>query len=79
MRPRPSEPKEASCTEKLSRFTLCGECRAGRDNAADPLSRQPNVAAHMVLCALDKGVTEELMADSDMVADMLAGYATVSN
>ena len=43
---------------------------------SDPLSRHPNIAAHVVLCALDDGVNEDLMAETDMVADILAGCAT---
>ena len=42
---------------------------------ADPLSRHPLIVAHMMLCALEHGVDEDLMTDSDIVADILAGYA----
>jgi len=42
---------------------------------ADPLSRHPLVIAHMVLCALSNGADDGLMNDSDIVADILAGYA----
>jgi hypothetical protein len=51
------------------------EYRAGRSNVADPLSRHPLVVAHMMLCALEDGMDEGLMTDSDIVADILAGYA----
>ena len=42
---------------------------------ADPLSGHPLIVAHMMLCALEHKVGEDLMADTDIVADMLAGYA----
>ncbi len=42
---------------------------------ADPLSRHPLIVAHMMLCALEHGEDGDLMADSDIVAEILAGYA----
>ena len=68
-------PRQARWAEKLSRFSLHWEYRAGRSNAADPLSRHPLIVAHMMLCALEHGVHEDLMTDSRIVADILAGYA----
>ena len=44
---------------------------------ADPLSRRPFVVAHMMLCALKNGVDDDLMADSDIVADTLRGCANI--
>ncbi len=41
----------------------------------DPLSRHPLIIAHMMLRALEHGEDGDLMADSDIVADILAGYA----
>ena len=64
----------ARWAEKLSRFSFHWEYRAGRSNVADPLSRHPLIVAHMMLCALEHGEDEGLMTDSDIVADILAGY-----
>jgi len=68
-------PRQARWAEKLSRFSFHWEYRAGRSNVADPLSRHPLVVAHMMLCALENGVDGGLMTDSDIVAEILAGYA----
>ena len=46
---------------------------------ADPLSRHPNIIAHMVLCAIGEGAATDadlMDSDGDRVADILAGYAT---
>ncbi len=68
-------PRQARWAEKLSRFSFHWEYRAGRNSVADPLSRHPLIVAQMMLCAPEHGEDGNLMADSDIVADILAGYA----
>ena len=79
-------PRQARWAERLSRFSFQWEYRAGRTNVADPLSRHPLILANIVLCGLsieagtddstDDSSTDDGVADAtDVVADILAGYA----
>ena len=79
-------PRQARWAERLSRFSFQWEYRAGQNNVADPLSRHPLILANMVLCGLsieagiddsaDDSSTDDGIADAtDVVADILAGYA----
>ena len=72
-------PRQARWAEKLSRFSFQWEYRAGRNNVADPLSRHPDIMAHMVMCAVSENANGADLMDVDgsgRVADILAGYAT---
>ena len=72
-------PRQARWAEKLSRFSFQWEYRAGRNNVADPLSRHPNIIAHMVMCAVSEDASGADLMDVDgsgRVAAILAGYAT---